>query len=1059
MKYPVTIRQPWWLATLLIVVAVAALWPSGSAQAGQYVISSLPHTVSQSSHSADTWDTVTIAGTKLRTDSSGITFNSCHHWVLLLANDTIVFGTDSTVNIDSYWVYVNGVQLGSCHDMVIKGGYILHEPDNATSTETVFRASNLVNDQNRGIQIGGPTYNILIDSVKEIRVRGHANLKGTHAIWITNEGYNIHIRNSRLFNDVFAYENRGWFSATCIRAESMEMSRLTNSSDYHVWVENCYLEDNAHTAMYLTDGEFLLEGDTVVMDARNQRYLTSDGSAEHGTANAYGVQFYGTCTGTVVNHCVFLAGDRYKGGRGIQLERTSGTAANPIKICSTYVSSHEACCVAFTSAFGYYPCAIKVRNASRYVDIFDNQFIYVGDGSVPVGWTGLGNPYYRYGHAVIYSQITFDATATPPYGIKFERNLMRSIDKSGGGLIEAVCFDKCLSYDDSFIWRYNRVESDSIGYRFGGYDGDGLNIHIYADTLKLVDTSTNGHLAWQVGFQSNRQGSGIVATDMSYEDTWGGPADYDTSIVFSFGMSDNISLRRTLKVYVRGTNGLPVTGASVSVTNNYGQTVLSGTTDNGGRVAGTVTGWYESRVSVDSMTFNNFNISASRSGDNANSAFTLRWNNYKDTLDLTSTLGDGIWGDDDDDPPDNTDITGPGAILDLGSICDPEASGSVLLTWTATGDDGSTGVASRYDVRYSASIITSANFASATALANPPSPRPAGMSEEWSASLPGGSGDGLHFGIRAYDEAENAGGVSNSPQFDPGEVAAPLADTVLIDDENRVVTLVAQTTPSCVDAHYQFQIDEVSGFTNPLTAFDDSPSSQTQALFSGLADNTVYYWRCRAIAADESDTSAFTTTRAFLPFPDFASGCDDYFVQSPENGVTLPMTRPTLVVTNMNADSGNVYFFELDDDSTFGELVSSGVVDQQDGDFTSWVVPVDLTAGAVYYWRVQANACGFNLLSSFDIAPAAPAPSAPVCYAYPNPFNPNSATPLTFTNVPSANSLTIMTVSGDIVRHWEDVTEEIQWDGTNESGHQVSSGVYMWYTDPSGDKGKLIVVR
>jgi|GEM_PF-1869802 len=1059
MKYPVTFRQPWWLAALLLTAGLAAFWPCSPAQAGQYVINSLPHTISQSSHSADLWDTVTIAGTKLRTDSSGITFNSCHHWVLLLDRDTIVFGTDSTVNIDSYWVYVNGVQLGSCHDMVIKGGYILHEPDNARSDETVFRTSHLVNDQNRGIQIGGPTYNILIDSVREVRVRGHANLKGTHSIWITNEAYNVHIRNSRLFNDVFAYENRGWFSSTCIRAESMEMSRLTNANDYHVWVENCYLEDNAHTAMYMTDGEFIIEGDTVVVDARNQRYLTSDGNAEHGTANAYGVQFYGVCTGTVVKNCVFLAGNRYKGGRGIQLERTSGTQSEPIVICSTYVNSHEAACVAFTGAFGYYPCAIKVRNASRWVNIYDNQFIYVGDGSVPVGWTGLGNPYYRYGHAVIYSQITFDAVATPPYGVTFERNLMRSIDRAGGGLIEAVCFDKCLTYDDTFIWRYNRVESDSIGYRFGGYDGDGIGIHIYADTLKLVDTSTSGHLAWQVGFQSNRRGSGIVATDMSYEDTWGSPADYDTSIAFSFGMSDDICLRRTLKVYVRGNNGLPVTNASVTVTNNYGQTVVSGLTDNGGRVMGTVTGWFESRVSVDSMSFNNFQLSASRSGDNANKSFTLRWNDYKDTLTLAATTGDGVWRDDDDDPPDNTDITGPGPILDLGAVCDPELSGSVLLTWTATGDDGSTGIASRYDVRYSSSAITAGNFASATALANPPQPRPAGMTEEWSVSLTPQPGQDLFFAVRAFDEADNGSNVSNSAPFDPGSIHSPVADTVLVDEENRIVTLVAETTPSCVDSYFQFQVDTVSGFSGPLTAFDNGPDETAQASFAGLLDNTVYYWRCRAIATDETDTSSFTATRAFMPFVDLSTGCDDFAVQSPGDGVVVPQLRPTLVVTNMNTDAGNVYFFELDDDSSFSELVSNGVVDQQDGGFTSWVVPVDLVAGSTYYWRTEANACGFNVSSSFLVAAAQPAPASPACFAFPNPFNPDASTPLTFANLPEDNSLTIMTVSGDVVRFWDDVPQEIQWDGTNQSGNLVSSGVYMWFTDPAGDKGKLIIVR
>ena len=43
------------------------------------------------------------------------------------------------------------------------------------------------------------------------------------------------------------------------------------------------------------------------------------------------------------------------------------------------------------------------------------------------------------------------------------------------------------------------------------------------------------------------------------------------------------------------------------------------------------------------------------------------------------------------------------------------ANGQVTLTWTASGDDGSTGRATQYDLRYSLSTITSTNFVSSTA--------------------------------------------------------------------------------------------------------------------------------------------------------------------------------------------------------------------------------------------------------------------------------------------------------------------------------------------------------
>src|SRR5439155_7084174 len=39
---------------------------------------------------------------------------------------------------------------------------------------------------------------------------------------------------------------------------------------------------------------------------------------------------------------------------------------------------------------------------------------------------------------------------------------------------------------------------------------------------------------------------------------------------------------------------------------------------------------------------------------------------------------------------------------------------SIQVTWTAPGDDGTVGTATQYDLRYSTSAITAANFAAAT---------------------------------------------------------------------------------------------------------------------------------------------------------------------------------------------------------------------------------------------------------------------------------------------------------------------------------------------------------
>jgi hypothetical protein len=84
----------------------------------------------------------------------------------------------------------------------------------------------------------------------------------------------------------------------------------------------------------------------------------------------------------------------------------------------------------------------------------------------------------------------------------------------------------------------------------------------------------------------------------------------------------------------------------------------------------------------------------------------------------------------------------------------------VNLTWTAPGDDGVVGRATRYDLRYSTSPITATNFALATPALGLPTPAPAGTIEHYSI---GGlnSGATYYFAIKTVDDAGNWSAMSN----------------------------------------------------------------------------------------------------------------------------------------------------------------------------------------------------------------------------------------------------------------------------------------------------------
>jgi hypothetical protein len=114
----------------------------------------------------------------------------------------------------------------------------------------------------------------------------------------------------------------------------------------------------------------------------------------------------------------------------------------------------------------------------------------------------------------------------------------------------------------------------------------------------------------------------------------------------------------------------------------------------------------------------------------------------------------------------------PGPITDLGVDSEDCWSASVVLGWTATGDVGSTGTATAYDLRMSTSPITPANFMSAVRLSTG-APRPAGSHESLEVGL--GHGARRYFAIRAVDDAGQYSPFAPGPYV----VTAPSPDNCL----------------------------------------------------------------------------------------------------------------------------------------------------------------------------------------------------------------------------------------------------------------------------------------
>ncbi|MBN2092230.1 Ig-like domain-containing protein [candidate division KSB1 bacterium] len=104
------------------------------------------------------------------------------------------------------------------------------------------------------------------------------------------------------------------------------------------------------------------------------------------------------------------------------------------------------------------------------------------------------------------------------------------------------------------------------------------------------------------------------------------------------------------------------------------------------------------------------------------------------------------------------DTIAPNAINDLAII--NQSTSSMMLQWTVPGDDGNTGLASSYEIRYSKANITEANFNEAMLAVDLPLPVEPGTLQTFVVSGLSPS-TSYFFAIKTLDEAHNVAPLSN----------------------------------------------------------------------------------------------------------------------------------------------------------------------------------------------------------------------------------------------------------------------------------------------------------
>lgn len=161
---------------------------------------------------------------------------------------------------------------------------------------------------------------------------------------------------------------------------------------------------------------------------------------------------------------------------------------------------------------------------------------------------------------------------------------------------------------------------------------------------------------------------------------------------------------------------------------------------------------------------------------------------------------------------------------------------SVTLEWSAAGDDGTTGVAQRYEVRYRSQrpITTLAEFQSAQKIENPPRPKLAGTQQ--SVTVDVNQDTSYYFAIRAVDDAN---------------LASPLVATDR--DVTPVTELRVTTPPSPNPARSQATARFVVEEEQPVQAvLYDALGRRVEVLLH----ETIPAYRKRRIRADVSTLSS-----------------------------------------------------------------------------------------------------------------------------------------------------------------------------------------------------------
>ncbi len=146
-------------------------------------------------------------------------------------------------------------------------------------------------------------------------------------------------------------------------------------------------------------------------------------------------------------------------------------------------------------------------------------------------------------------------------------------------------------------------------------------------------------------------------------------------------------------------------------------------------------------------------------------------------------------------------------------------------------------------------------------------------------------------------------------------------------------------------------------------------------------------------------------------------------------------TRSSGVFLTNPEGTGLIQTFNMSNSPLLSNNIVSIAIDHQSG-----VVHFGTEAGVVSYRGTATRA------ESYEGA----------VYAFPNPVRPGYSGPITVKGLPADAAVRITDLAGGLVFEGESLGGQIVWDGTNRSGSQVATGVYLVLASTADQTGKAV---